>query len=132
MRRKVFSNEHPMTLTALTNVARVSLQLGNVADALPLAENAAAMADRVYAVAPNARHASTFATLADARFASGNAVGAVQAMQRADALLATIKEPMPSTAAYLGKVRARVCATDATVSPAASLKRISAGCVARG
>ncbi len=132
MRRKVFSNEHPMTLTALTNVARVSLQLGNVPEALSLAENAAAMADRVYAAAPNARHASTFATLADARFASGNAVGAARAMQRADALLTTIKEPMPSTGAYLDKVRARVCATDATASAAATLKRVSAGCEARG
>ena len=27
MRRKVFSREHPMTLTALANVARVSLQV---------------------------------------------------------------------------------------------------------
>ena len=116
MRRKVFSNEHPMTLTALTNVARVSLQLGKVSDALPLAENAAAMADRVYASAPNARHASTFATLADARFASGDAAGAAQAMQRSDTLLATLKAPMPSTVAYLDKVRARVCA--ATPAPA--------------
>lgn len=137
MRRKVFNNEHPMTLTALTNVARVSLQLGKVAEALSLAEDAAAMADRVYATAPNARHASTFATLADARFRSGNARGAVQAMDRADVLLVTIKEPMPSTSAYLEKVRKRVCApvpdvNSAKMPAARAGKHVSAGCVARG
>lgn len=33
MRRKVFSREHPMTLTALANVARVSLQVGEAKQA---------------------------------------------------------------------------------------------------
>lgn len=137
MRRKVFSKEHPMTLTAMTNVARVSLQLGKVLDALALAEDAASMSDRVYASAPNARHASAFATLAEARFANGNPAGAAQAMQRADDLLALLGEPVPSTAAYLGKVRARVCKPAAAkqdpATPAATAgKRVSAGCVARG
>lgn len=137
MRRKVFSNEHPMTLTAMTSVARVSLQLGKLADALVLAEDAAAMSDRVYASAPNARHASAFATLAEARFANSNPAGAAQAMQRADHLFATLGEPVPSTAAYLRKVRAQVCAPAATeqkpATPATRAgKRVSAGCVARG
>ncbi len=135
MRRKVFSNQHPMTLTAMTSVARVSLQLGRVADALAMAEDAAAMSDRVYASAPNARHASAFATLAEARFASGNPAGAAQALQRADHLLGTLGEPVPSTAIYLDKVRAQVCAPAATRTrtPTAKVdKRISAGCVARG
>ncbi len=147
MRRKVFSNEHPMTLTAMTSVARVSLQLGKRAEALALAEDAAAMSDRVYASAPNARHASVFATLAEARFANGDPAGAAHAMRRADQLLATLEEPVPSTAAYLVKVRAQVCASSpagtrpATAgaaaagaeAPAATAgKRVSAGCLARG
>ncbi len=137
MRRKVFSNEHPMTLTAMISVARVSLQLGKVMDALALAEDAAAMSDRVYASAANARHASAFATLAEARFASGNPAGAAQAMQRAEDLLAMLGEPVPSTAAYLDKVRAQVCAPAPTrqnpaTSAARAGKRVSAGCVARG
>lgn len=113
MRRKVFSNEHPMTLTALTNVARLTLATGEAAQALPLVEDAAAMADRVYADAPNARHASTFATLADVRLANGDPGGAAQAMRRADALLAALDQPTPSIAAYLDKVRERVCAATA-------------------
>ena len=120
MRRKVFSREHPMTLTALANVARVSLQVGEAKQALPLAEGAAKLADRVYADAPNGRHASTFVTLAETRLANGDAAGAVAAMQRADTLLARLDEPVPSVAAYLQKVRARLCAAAA----------ISAGCAA--
>ena len=80
MRRKVFSREHPMTLTALANVARVSLQVGEAKQALPLAEGAAKLADRVYADAPNGRHASTFVTLAETRLANGDAAGAAAAI----------------------------------------------------
>ena len=109
MRRKVFSSEHPMTLTALTNVARVSLETGEAKQALPLADDAGAMADRVYADGPNGRHASTWATVADVRLANGDAAGAVAALQRADAVLAPVEEPVPSLLAYLEKVRARVC-----------------------
>ena len=137
MRRNVFSNEHPMTLTAMISVARVSLQLGKVGDALALAEDAAAMSERVFASAPNARHASAFATLAEARFASGNPAGAAQSMRRADTLLKTLEEPVPSTSMYLDKVRAQVCAPapptgENSATPAARTgKRVSAGCVAR-
>ena len=113
MRRKVFSNTHPMVLTALANVARVSLETGEVKQALPLAEDAGAMADRVYADAPNGRHASTWATVADVRLANGDAAGAVAALKRSEAVLATVKDPAPSMLTYLGKVRARVCATPA-------------------
>ena len=128
MRRKVFSKEHPMTLTALVNVARVSLQTGEVAAALPLAEDAAKLADRVYAAAPNGRHASTFATLAEARLATGDAAGAATAMRRADMLLARLDQPAPSVATYLQKVRARLCAAaisaacSANASPATSAR----------
>ena len=120
MRRKVFSGEHPMTLTALANVARVSLRLGDAAQALSAAEDAARLADRVYADAPNGRHASIFATLAEARLANRDADGAVAAMQRADALLGTLDAPAPSVAAYLETVRAKLCAEAA----------LSAGCAA--
>ena len=110
MRRKVFSSEHPMTLTALTNVARVSLAVGEAKPALPLAEDAGAMADRVYADAPNGRHASTWATVADVRLANDDAAGAVSALRRAEAVLATVKDPAPSMQTYVKKVRTRVCA----------------------
>ncbi len=109
MRRKVFSNEHPMTLTALTHVARLSAITGDARQALPLAEEAAKMSDRVYAEAPNDRHASTWATLAAVRLANDDATGAASALRRADALLATVEDPAPSVAAYLEKVRASLC-----------------------
>ena len=121
MRRAVFSNEHPMTLTALTNVARLELANEAPSRALPLAEQAARMADRVYNGETNPRHASTWATLADARFANSDMDGASIAMQRATTLLATVKEPPPSISKYLAEVRARVCAPS-----------VSAGCLGRG
>ena len=121
MRRAVFSNEHPMTLTALTNVARLELANEAPSRALPLAEQAARMADRVYNGETNPRHASTWATLADARFANSDTDGAGIAMQRATTLLATVKEPPPSVSKYLAEVRARVCAPS-----------VSAGCLGRG
>ena len=127
MRQKVFSNEHPMTLTALSNVARVSLQAGDPREALPLAEQAAAMADRVFASETTSRHASTWATLAEARFSNGDLDGAGEAMQRADALMAKVSEPVPSIAAYLERVRSKLC-----TPPAGGGTAISAGCAARG
>ena len=125
MRRKVFSNEHPMTLTALTNVARTSLPVGQAQAALPLAEEAARMADRLYAEAPASKHASILATLAEVRHANGDEHGARVALVRAQALLATVKEPPASHVRYVRKVQARVCAggTDTGSS-------VSAGCAA--
>jgi len=110
MRQKVFSSEHPMTLTALTHVARLSVIVGDARQALALAEQAAAMSDRVYADAPSDRHASTWATLAAARLANDDDSAAATALQRADALLATVEHPAPSVAAYLQKVRAQLAA----------------------
>lgn len=120
MRRKVFSHEHPMTLTALTNVARLSLANAQAQQALLLAEDAARLSDRVYADELNGRHASTWATLADVRFANADAAGAASAMRRATALLATVDAPPPSVSNYLAEVRARVCAPP-----------LSAGCAVR-
>lgn len=110
MRRKVFSNSHPMVLTALANVARLTLETGPADEALPSATEAAALADNVFADAPNGRHASIQATLAEAKLANGDVVGAAAALQRADALLATVKEPGPSYGQYLQRVRAALCA----------------------
>lgn len=110
MRRKVFSNSHPMVLTALANVARLTVETGAAADALPLATEAAALADRVFAAAPNGRHASIQATLAEAKLANGDVPGATAALQRADALLAAVKDPGPSYAQYLQRVRTALCA----------------------
>ena len=84
-------------------------------------KQAARMADRVYNGETNPRHASTWATLADARFANSDMDGASIAMQRATTLLATVKEPPPSVSKYLAEVRARVCAPS-----------VSAGCSGRG
>lgn len=109
MRRTIFRNEHPLTLTALTQVARLSALTGEAAQALPLAEEAAALSDRIYTAAPNGRHASTWATLAEVRLANGDVTGAVEALRRADALLATVQDPAPSVAVYLERVRASVC-----------------------
>ena len=130
MRRKVFSNSHPMVLTALANVARLTLETGAAADALPLATEAAALADRVFADAPNGRHASIQATLAEAKLANGDVAGAAAALQRADALLAMVKEAGPSYGQYLQRVRTALCVR-ADAPAGACTTRPPAGSVSR-
>jgi hypothetical protein len=49
-RRKVFGGERPMIVVALASVARLSLQTSNSRNARPLAQEAAAMADRVFTI----------------------------------------------------------------------------------
>lgn len=110
MRRKIFRGDHPMTVSAQANVARLTMANGMPDGALPLAEEAAAMADRVYTDKPNGWHASAWATLADARRANADATGAVNAMRRASTLLARLDPPVPSVARYVDEVRGRVCA----------------------
>jgi tetratricopeptide (TPR) repeat protein len=113
MRRKVFRNEHPMVVSALSNVARLQLRSGDAAGALVHADEGAAMADRVY-TAPNRFHPSIHATLADARLALDDLAGARSALWRARQLLAEMGEDTPpSTARWVEEVGMRVCARDA-------------------
>jgi eukaryotic-like serine/threonine-protein kinase len=98
MRRKVFHNEHPMVVTALGSLARLLVQAGQASEALPLATEGAAMADRVY-TSPNRFHPSLHATLASAQLANGETQKATLSVQKAQQLLSKLEEPPPSNRA---------------------------------
>ena len=122
VRETVFGGAHPMVASALANVARLEAEAGQHADARTHARTAARMADTVY-TEPNSRHASIHATLAEAELAAGDADAAVRALRRADALMATVDAPVPNAVAYIGRVRAKVCADDAAAAPSACRPR---------
>lgn len=108
VRRKVFRNEHPMVVTALGSLARLLLQSGAAAEALPYATEGAAMADRVY-TAPNRFHPSIYATLAAAQLVNGDVQKAATSLKKAQQLLTTLQEPPPSTVRWLERVRTDLC-----------------------
>jgi serine/threonine protein kinase len=112
VRRRVFGGEHPMIVVALANVARMSATLGNPTLARSAAKEATAMADRVY-TAPNARHASVYASLAEAELANNEPVEAIRAWTRARDLLATVPDAPPSVGQYLERVLKAICARQA-------------------
>ena len=109
IRRRVFGGDHPAVVVALGNDARMAVTVGEAARALPIAEEATSMADRVYKE-PIGRHAYTYATLAQVRLANGDIDGAVTAWARASELLMKTQNAPPSTAQYLERVRASICA----------------------
>lgn len=108
VRQRVFGGEHPMIVVALSNVARMSVELGDPATALKRAREAVTMADRVYKE-PIARHASVYATLAEANLVNDDSAAAVSALEHAQALLAKTQDPPPSVERYLSRVRTAIC-----------------------
>jgi serine/threonine-protein kinase len=107
VRRRVFGSEHPMVVVALANVARNSTKI-DPPQSLAMAQEAADMADRVY-TEPASRHASVYATLAEARLATSDLDGAVEALTHAIALLEKVTDPPPSVGRYLERVRVALC-----------------------
>lgn len=109
VRRKVFKGEHPKIVIAAGSVAHLRVVTGDPSGALAIAEEGAAMADRVY-TEPSSRHAASYGFLAEARIANGDVAGAGQALRRADALLAEVEDPPPTTVERLERVRSKLCA----------------------
>lgn len=116
MRRKVFREEHPMVVTALSNIARLSLRAGDAASALTYAREGAAIADRVY-TEPNRFHPTIHATLADAWLANADPDTAHLSWSRAGELLAALPDAPPSTVRWVEEVRVRLCASEPTRCP---------------
>src|SRR5690606_23351733 len=108
----IFRDQHPMVVSALGSIARLSLQADETQQALAFAQEWAAMADRVY-TEPNRMHPSIHATLAAAQLAHGDFAAALGAWQRAEALLVALPEPPPSVAGWVEEVRTRLCSHSA-------------------
>lgn len=97
-----------MLVVALTNVARMSLATGDRTLALSTAQDAAALADRVYST-PHIRHAGAYAVLAEARLADEDLPGAAAAWQHAETLLSGVGDAPPRTVRNLERVRSAIC-----------------------
>lgn len=109
MRQRAFKSDHPSLVVGMARVARTELATGDAKSALDTAARAAAMADRVYA-SPNAWHATVYATLAEVEDANGNPERAHAALERAQAVFATLKGSAGEVTGYLTEVRERLCA----------------------
>lgn len=110
MRRRVMGGEHPLVVVGLIGVARSALRMGDVADALRHAREAAAMADRVYAAAPNPRHPGAHLVLAEARLREGDRAAALHELAVVDRLIATVDAPPKGLVGDLARTRAAACA----------------------
>ena len=120
MRRKVFRNQHPMVVTALSNIARLSLKSGDADTALTHATEGATMADLVY-TEPNRFHPFIHATLADAQLANDDVTAAQRSWSRARDLLATLPDAPPSVVRWVEEVRGRLCKREPADCPAAAV-----------
>jgi serine/threonine-protein kinase len=116
MRRRIFHGDHSMIVTGLIGVAQSLARLGQPREALPLAEEAAAMADRVYADTTSDWHPAAWSKLAEVRLANEDVMGAVAALTRADALLAQVSTPTDTVVSNIGKARETICQR-ATTAP---------------
>lgn len=108
MRRRIFRDRHPMVVSALGSIARLSLRSGDSKMALEYAAEGAELADRVY-TGPNRMHPSIHATLAAAQLATEDVPAAVRSWHRASELLAVLPDAPPSTVSWVEDVRVRLC-----------------------
>ncbi len=117
MRRKIFRDQHPMVVSALGSIARVSLRSNDPEMALAYAAEGAQMADRVY-TGPNRMHPSIHATLAAAQLAGDDIPAALRSWHRARELLVALPEAPPSIVSWVEDVRGRLCKRSSTDCPA--------------
>jgi len=108
MRRRIFRDQHPMVVSALGSIARLSLRAGDPAMALVYGAEGAALADRVY-TEPNRMHPSIHATLAAAQLAAADVPAALRSWHRASELLARLPDAPPSIVGWVEDVRGRLC-----------------------
>lgn len=117
MRRKIFRDQHPMVVSALGSIARLSLSSGDSRMALEYAAEGAELADRVY-TGPNRMHPSIHATLAAAQLATEDVPAAVRSWHRASELLAALPDAPPSVVNWIEDVRGRLCERGPASCPA--------------
>lgn len=118
MRRRIFRDQHPMVVSALGSIARLSLRSGDPGMALAYGAEGATLADRVY-TEPNRMHPSIHATLAAAQLATEDVPAALRSWRRASELLAGLPDAPPSITGWVEDVRGRLCERAPGSCPAA-------------
>lgn len=117
MHRASYPGDHVAVLVPTTNLARQALESGRPDLAVQPAEDAVAMADRLYPDSAHLYHAQALVTLAEVRVTQGRAVAAGELLQRAGEILARLDTASPPTQAYLERVRAALCAAPGDGAP---------------
>lgn len=112
MHRRSFRGDHVMILVPVTNLARMALDHGDVALGSESAEQAVAMADRLYAQTPHPYQVNALVALAEARMAQGRMVDALPLASRLQSLLADIESAPDSTRDAAQDVVERLCAAE--------------------
>lgn len=108
MHRKSFSGDHVMVLVPTVNLARQYVDLDRPDEALPYAEAAEAMAQRLYPDTPHVYRAQAIAALAEVQRALGRFDDADATLQRVETMLPQADVPA-RTVEYVGIVRSDLC-----------------------
>ncbi|MEZ5465635.1 MAG: serine/threonine-protein kinase [Lysobacteraceae bacterium] len=116
MYRKSFTGDHPATLNALSNLARMAVDAGQLALADQEAGNAVSMAERLYAKAPHRYHADALSTLALVRIVQGRTAEAAPLLQLAEDVLAKLEAPASTSADYVDAIWSEFCESPAAAN----------------
>lgn len=111
MHQRSFRGDHVMILVPITNLARMAVDAGDTATGADWAEQAVAMADRLYAQAAHPYQINALAALAEARIAQGRIIDAVQPAARIQSLLGMVESVPESTRTLALDAVAHVCAS---------------------
>ena len=116
MYRKSFAGDHPATLNALTNLARMAVDAGQLPLADQEANNAIAMAERLYAKAPHRYRADALSTLALVRIEQGRSVEAPPLLRLAEEVLGKMEVPASASADYVDAIWSEFCESPAATN----------------
>ncbi len=109
MHRRSFDGDHVMVLVPTTNLARQALDTGRLELAAESAQNAAAMADRLYTTNSHHYQVNALAALAAVRLEQARTDQALVVLRRARKLLAGLDNAPASTRDYVAALVARAC-----------------------
>lgn len=118
MHRHAFKGDHAMVLVPLTNLARLALDLERIDLAAPAAEQAAAMAERLYPDGQRASFVNALAALAAVRLAQHRDADARPLLGRAQKALARLDAAPAATRKYVAELVTRACPRDPTACAA--------------
>ncbi len=110
MHQRSFRGDHVMILVPMTNLARMALDVGDAAVGSEWAEQAAAMADRLYALEPHPYQVNALMALVEARLRANRPGDAAEPAARMQRILAGLDSAPESTRELAADLIVRVCA----------------------
>jgi len=110
MHQRSFRGDHVMILVPMTNLARMALDVGDTAVGVEWADQAVAMADRLYAQAAHPYQINALAALVEARLAQQRVDEAITTAVQMQSVLAGLESAPESTVQFAADVVEQVCA----------------------